>query len=336
MSFEWLKQTKKYDLRNAEKLPVSVVLVVIKSRLAFVNAFVLPSIKMNNPAEIIIVDDENLTNQEKRNKGALQATQKYLFICDDDVVLPANHLSILCKVLEKNEHFAFAYTDYQAIVMEPLSHPVGRNYYHKSRKFDLEYLKVTNYIDTCSLVRRKLFPYFDPQIKRFQDWDLWLTIALQGHRGVYVKETGIIKYYLDKGITSTQTDEDEKRNIIKKKHNLCYKKVRIASEYIENKAYYRIVFFGASSLLTKVLQDLIEADLVPDYICDNSVDKHGMKFERYMVYSPEVIFCKNYKFLVIVTSSYFGEIKQQLKKYNNIIAIHGYSEVIPSPKIIPE
>ncbi|TLT05664.1 glycosyltransferase [Aliarcobacter thereius] len=220
MSFEWIKKTNNFVVHNKEKLPISIVLVVIKSRLEFVNAFVIPSIKANNPAEIIIVDDEDLTNQEKRNKGASLATQKYLFICDDDVVMPSNHLSILCKVLEDNDGLSFAYTDYQAIVMDPLTHPKGANYYQRSRPFDLEFLKFNNYIDTCSLVRKDSFPGFDPEIKRFQDWDLWLTMGLKGFKGVYVEETGIIKYYLDEGITSKKISAEESRNIVLQKHNL--------------------------------------------------------------------------------------------------------------------
>ena len=219
MSFEWLQRDNDEEVNLEKKLPISVVLVVLKSRLQFVKAFVLPSIKINNPAEIIIIDDEDLNNQEKRNKGASMATQKYLFICDDDVVMPANHLSILCKTLEDNPHYAFVYTDYQALVMNPDIHPKGGNYYEKSREFNLEFLKYNNYIDTCSLVRKGVFCGFDPSVKRFQDWDLWLTIALKGYRGKYIKNSGIIKFYLDEGITSKKSCIEDKK-IILKKHGL--------------------------------------------------------------------------------------------------------------------
>lgn len=220
MSFDWLKNSGDFSPALNNSLPVSVVLVVIKSRLDFVNAFVLPALKANNPAEIIVVDDDDLSNQEKRNKGAALATQKYLFVCDDDVVMPTNHLQILCQTLEDNASVAFAYTDYQAVVMDPSTHPKGSNYYQKSRDFDLEYLKVHNYIDTCSLVRKDVFPGFDPEIKRFQDWDLWLTIALSDQVGIYVKSTGIIKFYLDEGITSKAISAEKSRNIILNKHAL--------------------------------------------------------------------------------------------------------------------
>ena len=46
-----------------------------------------------------------------------------------------------------------------------------------------------NYIHTSSLVRRSAFPGFDEDIKRFQDWDVWLTMAEQGKKGIYLPET---------------------------------------------------------------------------------------------------------------------------------------------------
>ena len=48
MYFNWLKRDKEKILNDKKNIPVSVVLVVIKSRLEFVNAFVLPSIEANN------------------------------------------------------------------------------------------------------------------------------------------------------------------------------------------------------------------------------------------------------------------------------------------------
>lgn len=209
-------------LKSNMKLPISVIMPTLKSRNCFTQDFVLPMIYANNPAEIIIVDDEEIGVQEKRNKGASKATQKYLFFCDDDTILPSNHLYILFTYLEERPDYAFAYTDYQAIVMDPLTHPKKNNYYHKALDFNLEVLKQRNYIDTSSLLKNEKFPGFDPTIKRLQDWDLWLTICLRGEKGLYVKETGIIKYYLDEGITS-KYDLNMAKQVIINKHCISIK-----------------------------------------------------------------------------------------------------------------
>ena len=332
MYFNWLKRDKAKLLNDKKNIPVSVILVVIKSRLEFVNAFVLPSIKANNPAEIIIIDDENLSNQEKRNKGVKQATQEYIFICDDDVIMPSNHLQILHKAINNNPKYVFAYTDYQAIVMDPTTHPIDKNYYHKSKELSLEELIFKNYIDTCSLVKKEFFPYFDPDIKRFQDWDLWLTIALKGHEGIYVKETGIIKYYLDEGITSKNSSILFNQNIVLKKHKLDNKKFNIIinKQNIFNnnlKTTNRLVLFGASNLLNILLNNFSRCDLYPDYICDNDINKHGKEVESYIIHNPEILFNQDEEFIVIITSSFIDEIKSQLAKYPNIKEVYSYNEI---------
>lgn len=206
--------------KNIAKLPISVIIPTIKSRNIFTKELVIPAIEANNPAEIIIIDDENLTVQQKRNKGAEKATQKYLFFCDDDTLLPKNHLLNLYEALENNPDKGFAYTDYQAIVVDTKNHPKGGNYYHKAREFDENFLKKNNYIDTSSLVRKDVFVGWDENIKRLQDWDVWLSISLKGHKGKYVKDSHIFKFYLDEGITSKKMDIYEAIRIVKEKHNL--------------------------------------------------------------------------------------------------------------------
>jgi hypothetical protein len=83
----------------------------------------------------------------------------------------------------------------------------------------------------------------------------------------------------------------------------------------------KIVFMGASSLLEKHWDILIENNISPDYICDNNSKKQGEYFMNYEIYSPEQIFNQQNDYLVIITSSYVAEIKIQLLQYKNIIAI---------------
>jgi hypothetical protein len=54
--------------------------------------------------------------------------------------------------------------------------------------FDSEKLKQMPYIHTSSLIRREVFPCFDESLKKFQDWDLFLTIVEKGGRGAYIPE----------------------------------------------------------------------------------------------------------------------------------------------------
>jgi len=45
-------------------------------------------------------------------------------------------------------------------------------------------------------MRRDDFPGFDTAIRRFQDWDLWLTMSTQGKQGIWINQT-LYKILLD-------------------------------------------------------------------------------------------------------------------------------------------
>ena len=47
-------------------------------------------------------------------------------------------------------------------------------------------IETGNHIHTSSLIRRKDFTGFDPKLKRFQDWDLWLTMLEDSKIGIHI------------------------------------------------------------------------------------------------------------------------------------------------------
>lgn len=200
-------------------LPISVIVPLSKNRRSFFENFVLPLIEANNPIEIIVNDDEG-SAPKKRNAGFKKATQPFIFFCDDDILLPANYLQSLYNALIKNPDIGFAYTGYYGVVLHPESHPVHGNFQIPSVPFSIERLKQANFISTMTLVRKELFPMFDENLKRLQDWDIWLTIVKNGSRGILVPNLMFFAYYLDAGITSNTNSEVDAYNAIRTKHNL--------------------------------------------------------------------------------------------------------------------
>jgi len=205
--------------RVDEGLPISVIVPLSKNRRNFFENYVLPLIEANNPVEIIVNDDEGRA-PKKRNDGFKKSTQPFLFFCDDDILLPANYLESLYNASQKNPDVGFAYTGYQGIVLHPESHPMHGNFSIPSVDFNISILRRGNYISTMTLVRRDLFPGFDENLKRLQDWDVWLTVVKNGCRGVLVPNLSFFAYYLDSGITSNTNNEIDAINAIRIKHNL--------------------------------------------------------------------------------------------------------------------
>ena len=112
-----------------------------------------------------------------RNRGAADANSKYLLFCDADIILRPYCLEKMIRALENNPEASYAYSDFV----------FGFKTFHLF-DFDEEKLKKLPYIHTTSLMRKQSFCGFDPNIRRFQDWDLWLTLLEKGHKGIWIPE----------------------------------------------------------------------------------------------------------------------------------------------------
>jgi len=204
--------------RIEDGLPVSVIIPHSIKRSKFFRQFVLPSIEGMNPIEIIINNDEG-SAPKKRNAGFAKATQPYVLFSDDDIVFPNDFLEKTIEALEKNPSKGYAYSGYHGIVMNTaINHSVGHNFTIPTIPFNGERLKQGNYISTMTLVRRELFPGFDENLKRLQDYDIWLTLLKRGVEGIAVPGVEYHAYFIDEGITSNSNNEYDAINAIKLKH----------------------------------------------------------------------------------------------------------------------
>ncbi|MFA5936186.1 MAG: glycosyltransferase family A protein [Patescibacteria group bacterium] len=110
-----------------------------------------------------------------RNEGAGRTTAPLLLFLDADAQLVPEALEEMRNLLEKHPEASFAYSNFLW----------GAKRF-RGRIFDREALRQQNYIHTSSLLRRADFPGFDETLTKFQDWDLWLTMAENGKIGVWI------------------------------------------------------------------------------------------------------------------------------------------------------
>jgi glycosyltransferase involved in cell wall biosynthesis len=152
------------------------------------------------PSEVIVIDDGSSDNPSSvvtqwagpfsvrferfserrgapaaRNTGAHLTNSPLLLFLDADAELVPDALDMMRRALEDHPEADFAYADFYW----------GKRLF-SGRSFDLLSLKERNYIHTSSLLRRSAFPGFDESLKKFQDWDLWLTMAERGSKGVWI------------------------------------------------------------------------------------------------------------------------------------------------------
>ncbi len=126
---------------------------------------------------ITVVTQENRGAPAARNRGFTLSRGPYVLFCDADVVMRPEYLATMLATLERHPEASYAYSSFRYGLKKFRSWP-----------FDADRLRTMNYIMTSSVIRREHFPGFDESIRRFQDWDLWLTMLEQGRIGVWIPE----------------------------------------------------------------------------------------------------------------------------------------------------
>jgi glycosyltransferase involved in cell wall biosynthesis len=120
---------------------------------------------------------ENRGAPAARNEGARLTSAPYLLFLDADATLVPEALEKMLTALDAHPEVDFVYSSFH-----------WGDKLFRGKPFDVEALRRTNYIHTSSLLRRSAFPGFDERLKRFQDWDLWLTMTEKGSVGIWVEE----------------------------------------------------------------------------------------------------------------------------------------------------
>ncbi|MFN3301597.1 MAG: glycosyltransferase family 2 protein [Patescibacteria group bacterium] len=137
----------------------------------------IAKLSKNDQERIKVINQERKGAAAARNRGFQESKGDFLFFCDADVVLRKDCLEKMFKTLKENPEASYAYSSFK----------FGWKVF-PSFDFDPERLKKMPYISCMSLIRRQHFPGFDESLTKFQDWDLWLTMLEDGHRGVYIPE----------------------------------------------------------------------------------------------------------------------------------------------------
>lgn len=191
-------------------LPVSVIVSHLPSRKLFLERYCLPSVRANDPAQIIVETDTGThgVGSITRNRGAMKATEEIIVCVDDDVILASDFLAILAGALRGHPEAGYAYCD-SVELMFPGAPPVftSNGRLNRPGAFDAARLCQANYISTMTPIRREVFPKFDGDIRRLQDWDLWLTLLGKGITGVYVPQCLFMNCHIDAGITARESKE---------------------------------------------------------------------------------------------------------------------------------
>jgi len=126
--------------------------------------------------DIVVSHDREQNANAARNNGFREVDTEFVLFSDDDIDWVPSALQQMVDCLDTHPEVSYAYGAYE------MDGKIQCNV-----KFDPDLLRRKNYISTMSLIRAEHFPYFDEEIHRLQDWELYLTMLERGHTGIYVE-----------------------------------------------------------------------------------------------------------------------------------------------------
>lgn len=169
--------------------------------------------------DIIIVNDVNDNANIARNEGLKLVQTEYVLFSDNDIKWHPTSIEELFNCLEENPQISYSYGSWFID---------GRK--NSNREWNRNSLLHNNYISTMSMVRTKHHPSFDPEIKRFQDWDVWLTMLNENRIGKRIDTPIFTTKVREDGITENSIGIDEAYYYIQKKHGIEIPKRNIGNK----------------------------------------------------------------------------------------------------------
>lgn len=173
--------------------------------------YTLESLKLSSYQDFktVVVSDEGKGAGFARNKGFLQVDTEFVLFSDNDIQWTINGIKHMMDCLKEHPECSYCYGTYR----------LGE-FVWCSEQFDADLLRYQPYISTMSVIRTKDFPGFDEKIRRFQDWDLWLTMLEQGKIGINCNKL-IFETPVKPGITQDpEYSQAQACKVIREKHKL--------------------------------------------------------------------------------------------------------------------
>jgi Glycosyl transferase family 2 len=207
---------------------VAVEVIVIDDRSVDDGPSIVHSIIEERPDAAIRFLEQRVNTgvQRARNLAFSEARAPYAFVLDADNLVYPRGITKLCDGLASDPEAAFAYGIIERFNEEGSLGLMGLEGWDERR------LARSHYIDAMALVRvdawREVGGYVtDPALELgWEDYDLWLSFASRGYRGVHVRE--IIGRYRVHGISSlaiTTLDTDDLMGRLQTRHSRFFRTI---------------------------------------------------------------------------------------------------------------
>ena len=141
--------------------------------------------QISKQPKVSLIRQANWGLAKARNNGVLAAQGEYIIILDADNKLRPHFPEIAKDILDQNSQTDVVYGDAEFFG--------NKNSIWKGKPFDIKEMVLNNYIDACACIRKtallKVGCYDEGMpAMGFEDWDLWLRLAVAGSGFKYVDD----------------------------------------------------------------------------------------------------------------------------------------------------
>ncbi len=157
-----------------------------------------------------------------RNTGIRHALAEYILLLDSDNKIRPEYITMGIRILDENPDVGVVYGN------PHFFGEVGEERFGKAEPFDITRMIVDNYIDNCSVIRKKVWEEvggFDEARVLFglEDWEFWLRVGQTQWKFQPVDEV-LFDYRIRKGSMITQVTERHREALryIHTKHQSLY------------------------------------------------------------------------------------------------------------------
>lgn len=157
----------------------------------------------------IVIDQENKGPAAARNIGVKLSQGKYLLFLDSDNRVKTAYIEKGIEVLSNNKDIGVVYGN-------PTFFGENKGIYFMPRDYDFQALLHSNFIDTCTVIRRKVWDEvggFDENRELSQeDWEFWIRVAKTNWKFKYINEI-LYEYRIrkDSHVTNSLKDLERKK-----------------------------------------------------------------------------------------------------------------------------
>lgn len=128
-----------------------------------------------------MISQENLGVAAARNAGIAASNGTYILPLDADDLIEPSMLSACAERLDKDPRLSVIYTDRKDFGDIDQTLTAG--------EYKLERLKYFNQLSYCCMYRKSAWESvggYRSNVSGFDDWDLWIAMALKGHLGAHI------------------------------------------------------------------------------------------------------------------------------------------------------